>query len=159
ASTLAERMLRTMFLTKLKTAAAVLFGVGVLLVGAGLLSAQRPRAEEPPAVPTEPERPQAVFLLAQGEARPEQAERDAQRRVLRRGLAMRNGGNPHSEAAVAAGLHWLAEHQAEDGRWSLHEFHHPGGCTCTGFGQKNEVAATAFGLLPFLGTGITHQSG
>jgi hypothetical protein len=81
------------------------------------------------------------------------------------------GGNNVSEAKVAQGLEWLALHQNQDGRWSLHEFHHhareqprPGGkvfpCNCEpGGAHRNDIAATAFGLLPFLGAGITHKSG
>jgi hypothetical protein len=81
------------------------------------------------------------------------------------------GGNKLSEAAVARGLQWLALHQAQDGHWSLHEFNHhgreqprPGGkiirCNCeAGTSHRNDVAATGFGLLPFLGAGITHKPG
>lgn len=80
------------------------------------------------------------------------------------------GGNALSEAAVAKGLDWLALHQGQDGRWSLHEFYHhareqprPAGkvfrCNCVaGTGNRNDIAATGFGLLPFLGAGITHKS-
>jgi hypothetical protein len=81
------------------------------------------------------------------------------------------GGNKLSEVAVAKGLQWLALHQAQDGHWSLHEFTHdarekprPAGrvirCFCqVGTGNRNDVAATGFGLLPFLGAGITHKPG
>jgi RNA polymerase sigma factor (sigma-70 family) len=57
------------------------------------------------------------------------------------------------QAALVAGLKWLARHQAEDGHWSLQAFHLDGKCNCTGPGGKHDVAATAFGLLPFLGAG------
>jgi hypothetical protein len=79
------------------------------------------------------------------------------------------GGNPKSEAAVARGLLWLALHQADDGRWSLDSFHQhahdkigPGAKSftdsCDGQGARGyDVAATAFGLLPFLGAGKTHK--
>ncbi len=81
------------------------------------------------------------------------------------------GGNAVSEAAVAKGLEWLALHQSQDGRWSLHEFSHharekprPLGkvfrCNCeAGTANRNDIAATGFGLLPFLGAGITHKPG
>lgn len=81
------------------------------------------------------------------------------------------GGNAVSEAAVAKGLEWLALHQAQDGHWSLHEFNHharekprPGGkvfrCNCeAGTANRNDIAATGFGLLPFLAAGITHKPG
>jgi prenyltransferase beta subunit len=74
-------------------------------------------------------------------------------------LVEQGGGNTQSEAAVAAGLKWLANHQTPDGHWSLRQFHQHGGCNCTGFGNaNNDVAATAFGLLPFLGAGQTHRA-
>lgn len=68
------------------------------------------------------------------------------------------GGNTVSEATVAAGLKWLARHQAPDGHWSLDNFAQHGRCNCTGAGQNNnDIAATAFGLLPFLAAGKTHK--
>jgi hypothetical protein len=70
------------------------------------------------------------------------------------------GGNAFSEAAVAAGLAFLAAHQGTDGRWSLNNFNQLGKCNCTGKATTdNDVAATAFGLLPFLGSGQTHKGG
>jgi hypothetical protein len=81
------------------------------------------------------------------------------------------GGNKDSEAAVAEGLQWLAQHQAQDGHWSLTKFNEDGRdqprpsgklfrCSCQpGYsGEPYKVAATAFGLLPFLGAGITHNT-
>ncbi|HEY7330022.1 MAG TPA: prenyltransferase/squalene oxidase repeat-containing protein [Gemmataceae bacterium] len=81
------------------------------------------------------------------------------------------GGNPVSEVAVAKGLEWLALHQAQDGHWSLHDCNQharekprPAGkvfrCNCeAGSPNRNDVAATGFGLLPFLGAGVTHKPG
>ncbi len=89
--------------------------------------------------------------------------------ATRQKMVLEGGGNALSEAAVARGLEWLALHQATDGRWSLHEFHRhgrdkplPGGkpfvCSCGGeVTRRNDIAATAFGLLPFLAAGITHK--
>jgi hypothetical protein len=89
--------------------------------------------------------------------------------ATRQQLLDANGGNKASEAAVARGLLWLARHQAADGRWSLHAFPRdaheipaPGGktfiCDCGGRAtRQNDTAATAFGLLPFLGAGLTHK--
>jgi hypothetical protein len=90
---------------------------------------------------------------------------------LRKKLLEEGGGNAESEAAVARGLKWLALHQAPDGHWSLHEFHkhaHVDGvigpdaksfaCNCGGeSARQNDIAATGFGLLPFLGAGFTHK--
>ena len=68
-------------------------------------------------------------------------------------LLLEGGGNSASEAAVAAGQKWLVQHQAADGHWSLNAFdqHQGGRCNCTGFGQDNDIAGTALGLLPLLG--------
>ena len=79
------------------------------------------------------------------------------------------GGSAASEAAVARGLRWLALHQAPDGRWSLDQFHLHArkdldskeyfNDKSTGKGSgKNDIAGTAFGLLPFLAAGITHKT-
>jgi hypothetical protein len=77
----------------------------------------------------------------------------ARQQMLREG-----GGNTVSEAAVAAGLKWLAQHQAPDGHWSLDGFRQHGRCNCTGEAQtNNDIAGTAFGLLPFLAAGKTHK--
>jgi hypothetical protein len=82
------------------------------------------------------------------------AERKRER--IRRTLVYYHGGNELSEKAVAAGLDWLAKHQEANGGWGLDRFPT---CNCNGCGMKNDVAGTAFGLLPFLGAGYTHQDG
>ena len=57
-------------------------------------------------------------------------------KVLREG-----GGTKGSEAAVARGLKWLVRQQLTDGHWELDgDFPDQGG--------KNDIAGTAFGLLP-----------
>jgi hypothetical protein len=73
-------------------------------------------------------------------------------------LLRTGGGNGRSEAAVARALAWIARHQAADGHWSLDGFNQHGHCNCTGYGQNNDIAATAFGLLPLLGAGETHKA-
>jgi hypothetical protein len=70
-------------------------------------------------------------------------------------LLREGGGNDKSEAAVSVGLKWLVRHQAPDGHWALDNF----GCGCSGTGQHNDTAGTAFGLLPLLGNGDTHRRG
>ncbi len=84
-------------------------------------------------------------------------------------MLQEGGGNLLSEARVAMGLDFMALHQAQDGHWSLHDFNHsarekprPAGkirtCNCeVGATNRNDIAATAFGLLPFLAGGITHK--
>jgi hypothetical protein len=78
--------------------------------------------------------------------------------ATRQKMLQEGGGNTASEAAVAAGLKWLALHQAPDGHWSIDGFRQHGKCNCTGEGnQTNDIAGTAFGLLPFLAAGKTHK--
>ncbi len=72
------------------------------------------------------------------------------------------GGTPGSEAAVASALRWLEQHQMTDGSWSLDHKKAPG-CRgrCPDIGKKvgARCGATALALLPFLGSGQTHQEG
>ncbi len=73
------------------------------------------------------------------------------------------GGTTESEQAVLMGLRWLSRHQAENGSWSLQNYNRASSkCNCkTQFESEvddNNVAATAFGLLPFLGAGVTSES-
>ena len=96
--------------------------------------------------------------------------------ATRKRMVDEGGGSAQSEAAVAKGLRWLALHQAPGttdprnpgGYWSLDHYHlhyrtsltdptykvDPRG---TGRGMKNDIAGTAFGVLPFLAAGITHK--
>lgn len=62
-------------------------------------------------------------------------------------LIAKNGGNPVSEAAVAAGLAWLARKQLKDGSWEFDG------------SSKDKIAATGLALLPFLAAGETHRYG
>jgi len=69
---------------------------------------------------------------------------------------------------VARGFRWLALHQAPEGHWSLDQFNQHARKNLyaekyrddgsTGKGMKNDTAGAAFGMLPFLAAGITHQS-
>jgi hypothetical protein len=79
-------------------------------------------------------------------------------------LLKRFGGTEASEAAVARALKWISLHQLPNGAWS---FNHAVVCRglggCNGVCQPNRAAAvnaaTAMGLLPFLGAGQTHLDG
>lgn len=87
------------------------------------------------------------------------AARDPRVRVE---MVRREGGTTLTEAAVARGLHWMAEHQSPDGSWSLHRFNKLPQCgnRCRGHGSvRSDSAATALCLLPFLGASQTHQTG
>lgn len=71
------------------------------------------------------------------------------------------GGNDASEAAVAAALQWIANHQMPDGGWN---FDHrasacQGQCANPGDLKDCRTGATAMALLPFLGAGQTHKEG
>jgi hypothetical protein len=77
-------------------------------------------------------------------------------------IVSREGGTTLTEAAVARGLQWMAQHQHTDGSWSLHRFHRTPACRgqCQGQGRLQcDAAATALCLLPFLGAGQTHETG
>ncbi len=76
-------------------------------------------------------------------------------------LLAEGGGSEGSEKAVALGLRWLAEHQSPNGSWS-YDFAKCPNCQgqCGNPAQNpSRNSATAFALLPFLGSGITHQQG
>ena len=85
------------------------------------------------------------------------AARDPRLRVE---MVTKEGGTTMTEAAVARGLRWLANHQSADGSWSLNRFHEAGQCNCGdpgGVGGK--APGTALAMLPFLGAGQTHLAG
>jgi hypothetical protein len=77
-------------------------------------------------------------------------------------LVRRDGGNDASEKAVSLALVWLAEHQMPDGGWNFDHALCPscrGQCRSPGKATQARNAATAMGLLPFLGAGQTHKEG
>ncbi|XZE51770.1 prenyltransferase/squalene oxidase repeat-containing protein [Planctomycetaceae bacterium SH139] len=79
-------------------------------------------------------------------------------------LLKRYGGTEASEAAVAKALRWLSLHQLRNGAWT---FNHVAVCrgldgcdgTCDPSRSQSFFAATAMGILPFLGAGQTHMTG
>ncbi len=81
----------------------------------------------------------------------------------RAALVRAMGGTPASEAAVADGLRWLANHQFPDGAWSFSHASHPEcrqRCDQPGSMQGGgRPAATGLALLALLGSGHTHQNG
>lgn len=74
--------------------------------------------------------------------------------------AMTAGGSRASQNAVKLGLEWIARHQLPDGSWN---YNHclVGNCNCGNPGalMKCTNGATAMGILPFLGCGMTHKDG
>lgn len=62
------------------------------------------------------------------------------------------GGTPASEAAVAAGLDWLARHQMPEGHWGPEYLAEGARCvdaSCSGPGGQFEAAQTGLALLAF----------
>ncbi len=84
------------------------------------------------------------------------ASRESDNRKL---LSLRFGGTSQTERAVQAALYWLAIHQSRDGSWSLKQYvQQCRDTSCTGPADSESVsAATAMGLLPFLGVGLSHS--
>ncbi len=77
----------------------------------------------------------------------------------KKSLLGRYGGTKTTEAAVLAGLQWLARNQVKTGRqsgsWSLSGPYRDG----VPDDMDNPPAATAMALLAFQGAGITHKKG
>jgi hypothetical protein len=77
-----------------------------------------------------------------------------------KGILLKNGGTPESEAAVERGLHWLAAHQRADGGWHFDHTFGQGCELCSHPGNNgSKSAATGLALLAFLGAGNTHLKG
>jgi hypothetical protein len=68
----------------------------------------------------------------------------------RRWMIPKVGGSLATNAAVLAGLQWLAEHQEYDGHWDSCKY---------GAGPKTDSACTGLALLAFLGYGHTERVG
>jgi|GEM_PF-550391 len=78
----------------------------------------------------------------------------------RRRIAALTGATAASEAAVEAGLKWLADHQREDGSWSLQHSHAECHDACLPDSSMDcPTAATGLALLCYLGAGHSHREG
>jgi hypothetical protein len=82
----------------------------------------------------------------------------------RLGMIESQGGNARTEAAVQAGLTWLAVAQSADGHWDADRFgagHEMKvlGHDRHGAGRNADTGITALALLAFLGAGHSHQQG
>ena len=88
-------------------------------------------------------------------------------------MAGQEGASAPSEAAVGKGLQFLANHQNRDGHWSMQQFDldarkqvkkandevsyvYARDKSDPHTARNNDIAGTAFGLLPFLAAGHTH---
>lgn len=108
---------------------------------------------EGPDMPNIPNRP--LFGPGGGAGSPgsgsnglaQRGNRDARARLVEK-----HGGNDKSEAAVARSLIWLAQQQHTDGHWTFQTQSDPGDL-------RDDTAATALALLPFLAAGETHTKG
>jgi hypothetical protein len=79
-------------------------------------------------------------------------------------LSERMGATPELEAAVKAGLRWVANNQERDGRWVATK--HGGGKEILEAGRDRQAAGakadtgiTALAILAFAASGSTHQEG
>ena len=82
---------------------------------------------------------------------------------VRQAMLASGGGTAETERAVAAALGWIARHQSPDGSWNCKQFSNQ--CndpSCRKHVEKDAkeypMAATAFGLLPFLAAGMSSES-
>ena len=105
--------------------------------------------------------PQQIQLPPDAQLPPEYQLRQAINRLQ---LATAFGADQDSEAAVEAGLAWLAAAQSSDGSWDAQHF---GGGTETralgesryGTGEKADTGVSGLALLAFLSAGHTHLHG
>ncbi|MCA9132565.1 MAG: hypothetical protein KDA45_05410 [Planctomycetales bacterium] len=113
--------------------------------------ASQDSAVMPPRMPAQPDSPvPSEYQLRQAPNRLE--------------LARPFGADADSEAAVEAGLQWLAQAQSADGSWNAKQF---GGGTETmalgesryGTGEKADTGVSGLALLAFLSAGHTHLQG
>lgn len=100
------------------------------------------------------------------EASPARMPREFQLRVRQDRLqaARSRGANERTERAVKASLYWLAQNQANDGRWDPGAHGAGRGLgvdpqSQAGAGREADTGITGLALLAFLGAGHTHLDG
>ena len=82
----------------------------------------------------------------------------------REDVVYRGGGSVLTEAAVEAGLKWIAANQSDDGRWDASQFGAGRetrvlGQHRSGSGARADTGITGLALLALLGAGHTHVEG
>lgn len=118
-------------------------------------------AAQPVSASQSPVHPPQIQLPPDTQLPPEYQLRQATNRLQ---LATAYGADQDSEAAVEAGLAWLAAAQSSDGSWNAQHF---GGGTETralgesryGTGEKADTGVSGLALLAFLSAGHTHVHG
>ncbi len=92
---------------------------------------------------------------------PKPVDRTANRRRVKDVKEL--GVSPKTEAAVEAGLLWLARHQDKDGGWNGSTYHdnctYEEDCASSGGIRNRPLAYTGLALLAYQGAGYTHQYG
>lgn len=119
------------------------------------LDAQSVSADHSPILPPE------MQLPVDSQLPPEYQLRQATNRLQ---LATAYGADQDSEAAVEAGLAWLAAAQSADGSWNAKQFGagtetHALGESRYGTGDKADTGVSGLALLAFLSAGHTHVQG
>ena len=145
---LAQGVLKTMFLSKLKVVSFAILGVVLSGLAAGFIGL--PGGTSLPAVHAGAKEVDARIAVnieqRDGEKVPV-PDLFANRKGAKAEQALRDhGGAAETEAAVARGLKWLAAQQQNDGSWKLDTQ------------QENTAGATALALLPLLASGHTHKA-
>ena len=125
------------------------------MANATALNAQPVSADHSPILPPE------MQLPVDSPLPPEYQLRQAANRLR---LATAYGADQDSEAAVEAGLAWLAAAQSDDGSWNAKQFGagmetQALGETRYGTGEKADTGISGLALLAFLSAGHTHVQG
>jgi molecular chaperone DnaK len=95
-----------------------------------------------------------------GQNAPMAGEMSGRSKAGKSALVQKFGGTAESEAAVAAGLLWLKNHQKPDGSWRFD--HRCPNCdaTCTQHGTiSSSIGATSMALLAYMGAGNSYIDG
>ena len=110
-----------------------------------------PKVEVPSDVG--PPQPQGLQSIERAEGASPRNLLAGRAKGMKKFLLVEHGGTAKTEAAVTAGLEWLARRQRGNGEWKLD------GPYANASDIKNSNAATAMALLAFQGAGYTHKTG